>query len=314
MPLIRRSVNLGAVSLLLMLAAGCASDRESQMHIGADSGKTAVSAPVATTGHAVALAKTPAAVSHQALAGDDYDETSPKKLSPIADREPDRYLIKNATLTLEAPQVREVTDRVVAAAKRLKGYVSGLHETVDALGTRSVTFTVRVPATEFDTFLQGFEAQGKVMDREVTAEDVTEEFVDTQSKLHNLRATESRLLSHLSKTGKLSDTLLVETEINRVREESDKLTGRLKFLAHRISYSTFTVTIKETAHAQAITPPQSFSAGRVATDSVRSLVEFGQGVLTLSIWLLTWSVVWLPPVLIAGYVRWRRRAAPSRVG
>lgn len=313
MPAKIRSNFLGIAALTILAAFGCGREGASvpeplasggtEMHAFSSSqAKTAVGArgPRAAPG----VAK-PEMVQ-------DNDETSPKQLSPISETEPDRYLIKNATLTIETRDVRGATDNVIVSAKGLKGYVSGLHETVDGLGTRSVTFTVRVPATQFDSFLQGFEAQGKVLDREVTAEDVTEEFVDTQSNLHNLKATEGRLLSHLGKTGKLSDTLLVEKEINRVREESDRLTGRLKFLAHRISYSTFTVTIKETAHAQAITPPESFSVGKVASDSARSLVGFGQQVLTLGIWLLTWSVVWLPPALIVGFVRWRRGASPSR--
>ncbi len=146
----------------------------------------------------------------------------------------------------------------------------------------------------------------------MTAEDVTEEFVDTQSKLHNLHATEARLLSILNRTGRLSDTLLVEKEINRVREDLDRLTGRLKFLAHRVAFSTFNVTVHETPHAQSITPPESFSAGRVTSDAVRSLVGFGQVILTLTIWALTWSAVWLPPVLIIGYAWSRHRRAPSR--
>jgi len=242
----------------------------------------------------------------------DSEETTPIKLSPISDGAPDRYLIKNATLTLEAGDVRTVTAKVIADAKVLKGYVSGLHETVDGLGARAVTFVVRVPFTQFDTFLQGFESQGKVLDREVTTEDVTEEYVDTQSKLHNLRATEARLLTHLSKTGKLSDTLLVEKEINRVREEVDRLTGRLKFLAHRISFSTFNITIKETPHAQGITPPETFSAGKVVADAGRSLVGFGQQVLTAAIWILTWSVVWVPPAILVGMLYVRKRRVDSK--
>lgn len=249
--------------------------------------------------------------SGMAANGDIRDDGAVPKLTPVADVEPDRYLIKNATVSVEVRDVRAVTASVIGGAKSRNGYISDLHETVDALGQRSVTFVVRVPAREFDTFLQGFEAQGKILDREVTAEDVTEAFVDTGSKLHNLHATEARLLSHLSRTGKLSDTLLVEQEINRVREAVDQLTGRLRFMAHRIAYSTFNVTVHETPHAQAITPPETFSAGKVISDSARSLIGFGQNALTVVIWLMMWSVVWLPPALIVGYMHLRRRR-PSR--
>jgi hypothetical protein len=241
----------------------------------------------------------------------DSDETT-IKVQKIVDVEPDRYLIKNATITLEAPDVHAATTKLIDRAKLIKGYVSGMHETVDSLGAHSETFVVRVPFTQFDLFLNSFEGQGKVLDREVTAEDVTEEFVDTQSKLHNLKATESRLLTHLSKTGRLSDTLLVEKEITRVREEIDQLTGRLKFLAHRVSFSTFNVTVKETPHAQAITPAETFSVGKVTSDAARSLVGFGQQVLVFTIWMLMWSVLWLPPLLLIVWLRRRRTGGFTR--
>jgi hypothetical protein len=297
----RTVIRFLVVTLLGLLAAGCGQT---------DSSK--VAAPDAAHVVHVHLEKAAgnASANPAQAFSQDYDESI--KVFTIADNEPDRYLIKNATLTIEARDPREVTSKVIADAKAQKGYVSDLHETVDALGTRSVTFVVRVPFSQFDAFLNKFDSLGKVLDREVTAEDVTEEFVDTQSKVHNLRATEARLLTHLSKTGRLSDTLLVEKEINRVREELDRLTGRLKFLAHRISFSTFNVTVKETAHAQAMTPPETFSAGKVVSESSRALVSFSQQVFTVAIWLLMWAVVWLPPALIFGYVQWRRRRSAPR--
>ena len=310
--LVKRTIaGIGLASLGLVAAFGCA---QSVQMDKMDAGSTGANAPADIGAHgkqAVSAKHEPATHASNPVSTQDSDEETIKVVL-AADIQPDRYLIKNATLTVEAQDVRRVASKVIAGATEIKGYVSGLHETVDALGTRSVTFSVRVPSTQFDTFLRSFESQGKVLDREVTAEDVTEEFIDTQSKVRNLRSTEARLLSHLSKTGRLSDTLLIEKEINRVREEMDRLTGRLKFLAHRVSYSTFNITVRETPHAQAITPAETFSAGKVVSDSARSLVTFSQQILTMGIWLLMWSVVWLPPLLILGYVKWRKRGVPSR--
>lgn len=229
------------------------------------------------------------------------------KLTTVADSAPDRYLIKNATVTVEAGDVKQATAKLIADAKALKGYVSDMHETVDSLGSRSVTVQVRIPAQEFDNFLQQFDGRGKVLEKQVTTQDVTEEFVDSQSRLRNLKATEARLLDHLHRSGKLSDTLLVETELTRVREEIEQLEGRLRFLAHRVDYSTLSVTLKEAAHVQALTPPESYSSGQVASEAMRSLVGFGQAVWTLVIWVALWSVVWLPPLLVAYYIVWRKR-------
>src|SRR5438105_1934365 len=134
MPITHRSIGAGIASLLLILAFGCGQAGPTEaLHGGDESSSVAKSAPANPPAPGPDTAKLKSMTQ-------DYDETTPQKLSPVADREPDRYLIKNATLTLEARDVREVTDRVIAGAKRLKGYVSGLHETVDGLGTRTIAF------------------------------------------------------------------------------------------------------------------------------------------------------------------------------
>lgn len=222
-------------------------------------------------------------------------------LVALHDSQPDRFLIRNATVNIETEEVHKAAEALVVYARASHGYVSDSHETVDGLGAHSITMTLRVPATQFEASLKEMETQGKILDKQVTTEDVTEEFVDSTARLRNLKSTELRLLEHLSKTGKLSDTLLVETEITRVRQEIEQIEGRLKFLAHRIAYSTFTLTIHETPKLQSIVPPQTFSTGKVASDATRSLVEFSQNIWSMLIWLGVWSLLWFPLIVL---VRW----------
>ena len=229
----------------------------------------------------------------------DRTEESPKlTLAKFQRSEPDRYLIKNSTLTLESADVRGAARQLNELAKTVQGYVSDSHEAVDGVGNRSVTMTVRVPYQQFETAAERIEALGKLLDKQVSAEDVTEEFVDTTARVRNLKKSEERLLQHLSHTGTLRDTLAIENELTRVREEVEKSEGRLRFLAHRVAYSTFNVTFKETDHAQTVTPPESFSSGKIATDAGRSLIGFLQGVWSTVIWLGIWAIVWLPPVAL----------------
>lgn len=228
-------------------------------------------------------------------------KAEPKPRAPsaaITAPSPDRYLIRNAIVVLEVKDARVANDQLLAAVREAKGYVSNLNETTDSLGARTVTLQVRVPATLFDSSMQALTSLGKVTDKKVTAEDVTEEYVDTQSTLRNLNKTEARLIDHLSRTGKLSDTLLIEKELTRVREEIEKREGRLRFLAHRVEFSTIDVTLREAPRAQSPVPAESYSTGKQATDATRSLVEFLLGVWTIAIWLGIWAVVWVPIVVV----------------
>jgi hypothetical protein len=210
----------------------------------------------------------------------------------------DRYLIRNAILVLEVKDAKAAHERLLTSVKGTGGYLSNLQETVDGLGVRTITLQVRVPAGMFDGSMGRLAALGKVLERHVTAEDVTEEYVDTDSTVRNLKRTELRLLAHLSRTGKLSDTLLVENELTRVRAEIEQREGRLRFLSHRVSFSTVDVTLREEPKSLPMAPAQSYSSGKEASDAARSLVGFLQSVWSNAIWLGVWSVVWLPLALL----------------
>ena len=85
-------------------------------------------------------------------------------------------------------------------------------------------------------------------------------------------------------TGKLADTLLVEKELSRVRLEIERLEGRLRFLSHRISYSTITVTLKEAARLRGV--KTGAFAAPPGEEGERKLAEFAD-----------WFGNWWPGVL-----------------
>lgn len=229
-------------------------------------------------------------------------------LAALSASQPERYLIKTASITLEVKETKAATERLTQLIKEHQGYVSDLREWTDELGNQSATVTFRVPATRFEQVLTAVKSLGKALDVQVISEDVTEEYVDINAQLRNLKRTEERLLGHLSRTGNLADTLAVERELSRVRQEIERLEGRLRFLSHRVKYCTLTVTLQQSARTQPMVPPKSFSTGKVASDAVRALVAFAQSVWSVIIWLAVWAAVWLPIAVVGwiGYRRWRR--------
>jgi hypothetical protein len=229
-------------------------------------------------------------------------------LAVLVAGQPDRYLIKNATITIETEDSRATTDRIVAGLQAAGGYVSNLNEFVDGLGRRSVTIQVRVPSDRFDQTMVQLETMGKVLNKQVAAQDVTEEYVDTEARARNLKKTEERLIEHLAKSGVLEDILRVENELTRVREEIERLDGRLRFLGDRVKYSTITITVQEAPKGETIVPPQTFSTAKEFSEALRSMVGFLQGVWSRVIWMIVWGPFWLLPLVVV-YVVYRRRRA-----
>ena len=219
--------------------------------------------------------------------------------------QPDRYLIKTAFVSIETDDARKAAADFRAQAAALGGFVGNLDEVTDGLERHTVILEVRVPADKLDGALQALDAFGKVLNRQVNAQDVTKEYVDNESRIRNLSKTEERLLDHLSKTSMIENTLKIETELNRVREQLELIQGRQRVLSHRVAFSSITATFTEAPKAESVVPAQSFSIGKVSTEAVRSLVGFGRVLITKLIWVGVWLPVWAP-ILLVGWLIWRR--------
>jgi len=222
---------------------------------------------------------------------------------------PDRYLIRNARLDLEAEDAETAALKITEAVQATGGYVSGLSKSVDGLGRPFINLTIRVPANQLDQNLDLLKSLGRVLNEQMTTEDVTEEYVDLEARIRNLKRTEERLLDHLGKALLIDSTLKIEQELTRVREQLERFEGRVRFLGHRVRYSTIEINIAQKPKAEPLAPVATFSSARVLAEAVRSLIEFCRTIWTKIIWLGVWSPVWALGLVVALLIcrRLRRR-------
>ncbi|MBI2433003.1 MAG: DUF4349 domain-containing protein [Candidatus Hydrogenedentes bacterium] len=214
----------------------------------------------------------------------------------------DHYLIKNAQMTIETKDPGAAGEKITQAVANEGGYVSSLRESVDTLGHKALDLELRVPAQHLAKTLLQFEPLGKVLYRQITTEDVTEEHIDTDSRMRNMKKTEERLLDHLNRMATLEDILKAEQELGHVREKIEQMEGRLRFLDHRVAFSTIRLTLVETPAAEPMAPPQTFSTARVFSQAIRTLLEALQSLWTMLIWLIIFGPLCLPPAVIAFWV------------
>ena len=119
----------------------------------------------------------------------------------------DRLVIKTAQMSIQVEKVREAETLVRAQVQELGGYIVQT-QTYGADEYASITIVFRVPSAQFDNALNGVKGIAqKVVSQSLGGEDVTEEFVDLESRLRNLEATRTRLLDLLEKATKVEDAL-----------------------------------------------------------------------------------------------------------
>ena len=154
-----------------------------------------------------------------------------------------RQVIRTAALTVEVRDVDEGARTLMRIAEAAGGFVAN---TTIAHQTPSYgTVELRIPAAQFAQVLETAERVGKVTERNVSGQDVTEEFVDLQARIRNLERHEHQLLTFMDRATKVADLLAIEQELARVRGEIEHLTGRLRFVANRVELATLEVTLRE---------------------------------------------------------------------
>jgi hypothetical protein len=196
-------------------------------------------------------------------------------------------IIRTAQLSLITNEFDKSRMNVEAILKRHRGYVGELKVDGTTGSGRSLTATLHVPADQLDATLTEIKTLGQVESESQGGQDVTSQYVDLQARLANATNTEQRLTDLLrDRTGKLSDVLEVERELDRVRGEIEQMEAERKNMANQVSYATLNATITEDykAQLQVVPPSTSTRLSNAAVEGYRSMAD---GVVSLALFLLS---------------------------
>ena len=180
-----------------------------------------------------------------------------------------RQIISQGSMSVEVPDVSFASARVRAIAEGAGGFVEQLSSFgVDQF--QQSTLTIRVPQEEFFSVFEQIKALGKVQNENAGSEDVTERFIDLEARLKSAQREEASLLSLLDRAEKVSEVLVIERELARVRTEVEQVQGQLNFLERRVDLATITVFLTPPKRDDAQAPSGSLS---VETPDVGSSVS-----------------------------------------
>jgi hypothetical protein len=220
----------------------------------------------------------------------------------------DRMIVRNVTMTLVVPNVVEAYRQVELIAAEQGGLVAGSQ--VKQEGERTVaTVTLRVPADGrgYQTTLDRLRGLAdRVLDEQGQTQDVSEEYVDLESRLRNLHATETSLLALYEKAQRLEDVFAVQREVTTIRGQIEQAEGRKQALERRTAMATIALQIREPA---GLAPRQrEWSPVEVAGDALAALGRALRGVSTVAIWLVIWLPLYGLPLVALWLLRGRFRA------
>ncbi|MFG2999719.1 DUF4349 domain-containing protein [Streptomyces sp. NPDC048340] len=221
-------------------------------------------------------------------------------------------IIRTATLSVEAADAQKATAAARTAAENAGGYVGNETTNRDPDGRMTSTVTLRVPGDRFDAVLGAMEGSGKLLDRKVEAQDVTQKVADVDSRVKSQQASVARVREMMEKATGLGEVVTLESELSKRQSDLESLLAQQTALKDQTSLGTITLTFSEPAK-----PVQKPAKKKEKEPTFLGALEGGWNVFTKIVRYLTVAFgALLPFALTAGIVllglRLLRKWRPAR--
>ena len=150
----------------------------------------------------------------------------------------ERKLIRTGNVSLEVQTITDAEDKIAQWAASLGGYVTNANTWQYGAG-----FTVRVPSSRFDEAMSQVGSFGRITNRSVSSQDVSDNYYDMKSRLETKYILRDKLQSYLSEAKDIKDLPEVERQLNEVIEDIESTENRFKRLSGQIDYSTIYINM-----------------------------------------------------------------------
>ena len=159
---------------------------------------------------------------------------------------------------------------------------------------RNAEFTLRVPVASFEEVKTELAGAGNITSLSSNAENITTQFLDTESRLATYRTEEERLLAMLESAETVSDMIEIESRLSEVRYEIESLTTMLNNWQNQVDYSTITISIYEVEKlSESVSAQRSYwqEIGDGIMSTLEGIGEFFKG-------LFKGFVIFLPVLIL----------------
>jgi len=233
----------------------------------------------------------------------------------------DRMIIRNGYLNLVVKDTLATQTEIGRLMDSVDGYIFSEDSYRYAEGLTQVEMSLRVPADRFDEAMAQLREMATEVTRDsVSSDDVTEEYVDLESRLRALEVKATKLEELMDRAEDTEAVLQVYQELSATQQEIEHVKGRMKYLERSAALATIDVSLTPDELAQ----PMEIAGWRpqgTLKQAVEALIHTAQFLVEALIWILIYIV---PVLLVIGLCVWgalklfkllfRRRKPRSKSG
>lgn len=206
-----------------------------------------------------------------------------------------RKWIVTVNLSAETEDLDAMTQALQEKISQLGGYVEDQNvyngSAYAGRRYRSASMTVRIPAEDVDKFTEEVAGISNVVSQQKNLEDITLQYVDTESRLTALETEQTRLLELLEQAETTADLLEIEARLSEVRYQLESAASQLRLYDNQVDYATIYLSIEEVQEYTPVEEPNLWE--RIRDGFVGSLKGLGNGAVDLVVWIIVSSPYWL---------------------
>ncbi|MEC3877777.1 DUF4349 domain-containing protein [Chryseobacterium salviniae] len=214
-----------------------------------------------------------------------------------------KKIIKDGEMKIQVGDIKKAQEQINSILKNNKAYIQK-EEFQNNDTEENIDLTIRVPHQNFDALVNSFsDGFGSVLAKNISSNDVTEEYTDVSIKLANKKIYLEKYRDMLKSAKTTKDILEIQENIRELEDEIDVSEGRLRFIDDRVNYSTLNLNLYKEKIRSSATSTIGFGSrfGDSVTEGWNSFVAFLLGIISL------WPFFLLIPVVVFLWRKWRNR-------
>lgn len=196
--------------------------------------------------------------------------------------------------------------RINSDINRMGGYVEN-----SKISGRSFSYSdesrygnivARVPREKVDEFVNSVGENANVVSKQESTENVSLQYIETESKIETLKIEQERLYALLEKEDSLDDIIVLENRLSDIRFELQNHESQLRYFDNKVAYSTVTLSIQEVQKLTPVSSVKESMGSRIKNGLGNTMFNLSQGFQNFLVWLivnLPYLLIWAVVILIA---------------
>lgn len=171
-----------------------------------------------------------------------------------AEQENGQKLVITMNYSLETKDLDALDAKIQEGVKKAGGYIetsskdnpSSASYSDDSWNVRYASYLIRIPSDNLYNFTSDLEDDTNVINQSTTVDDITLQYIDTDSKRKALRLEQTKLEEMLEKAETVDEMLQVENALTDVRSELESIETQIRHYDNQVDYSTVNIDVTET--------------------------------------------------------------------